>query len=544
MKVDRQHIIDQLRTFPYISNVEDNGDVDEMQMLAITFPIEGKEPLTFSMRVAYMMSPMRLFDVEPVVFYNKALLAYPHIMDDGHLCLHTPDCVTWDDRITEEIEALHRWIQKYYVREEQDEHYEDLVIDSVRINGARVQFYYTQLDAIPSQGSCGYVAYTKYASDKIGEQLVESYLVQGVVRTDGVKSYGEWSTSYKEMAHKQGLFVMLAGTPARYGKFAVNNYQELSEWCSEDQLRFLYEKLYKEKEKFAPIFWGYETPNGSLRWIVTYPDESMHFIIGEKILENGVVKWVPKLVNLKMNIVDASDSSYEQFFGRGRYPDAIVDKKILIMGVGAIGSIVATTLVRGGVKHIALCDFDLKHPGNVCRSEYMFGTGLNFKTDELMKILTTVSPFVDVKSEETYHLFLKKTDLGQPGLREEILNQYDIIFDCTIDGELMWAMEHSPVKSQIVNMSISNGAKELVCAFSPGVSDFVYRVYTEMITKGSGDMFNPEGCWSPTFKASYNDVQIVVQYAMRYVAKMLSGVMDKANFLVQEGLGGLQLIRW
>lgn len=35
-------------------------------------------------------------------------------------------------------------------------------------------------------------------------------------------------------------------------------------------------------------------------------------------------------------------------------------------------------------------------------------------------------------------------------------------------------------------------------------------------------MYNPTGCWSPTFKASYNDVATLTQYAL----KIINGMID------------------
>ena len=44
------------------------------------------------------------------------------------------------------------------------------------------------------------------------------------------------------------------------------------------------------------------------------------------------------------------DISYKYFFGRGAMPIELANKKMLIMGVGAIGSILAETLTRCGAK--------------------------------------------------------------------------------------------------------------------------------------------------------------------------------------------------
>ena len=542
MKFDKEHIIELVRSMPFVSDVTDKGECDGYWTLGLTFPIEGDEPLPFDMCINTIMSPMKTRGNSPVSFKNADLMAYPHIMHAGTLCMHTRDCVTWDERIREDLSALWEWIERYYIGGETDDHYEDLVVEDTKIKGRKIHFYYSQLDRIPQVGEYGVIAYTRLPGRS--SNTTDTYLIQGLAGDDGTMSFGEWSDMYQNMAHAQGVYVMLNGSPSEYDKFAVESYDALEELCTEQQLAYLYEKLYKSSIEFSPVFWGYQTPSGKLRWLISYPDKSQPFVKGKKEIHEGEKHWKPSFVSVMMNNISSEECSYEQFYGRGRFPTTITDKKILLMGVGAIGSIVATTLVRGGARDISLCDFDMKHPVNVCRSEYLFTTGQTKKIDEMKQMLEWISPFVKVTTIEDLHIAFK---LPPNITREQVktlLDMYDIVFDCSIDGEMMWSIDQIDTKAQVVNLSISNEANELVCAFSPNISEFVTRIYTDVITETSGDMYNPEGCWSPTFKASYNDVQVMVQYAMRYILKMLSGEMEKANFMIREIGESLRLIRW
>ena len=542
MKFDKEHIIELVRSMPFVSDVTDKGECDGYWTLGLTFPIEGDEPLPFDMCINTIMSPMKTRGNSPVSFKNADLMAYPHIMHAGTLCMHTRDCVTWDERIREDLSALWEWIERYYIGGETDDHYDDLVVEDTKRKGRKIHFYYSQLDRIPQVGEYGVVAYTRLPGRS--SNTTDTYLIQGLAGDDGTMSFGEWSDMYQNMAHAQGVYVMLNGSPSEYDKFAVESYDALEELCTEQQLAYLYEKLYKSTIEFSPVFWGYQTPSGKLRWLISYPDKSQPFVKGKKEIHEGEKRWKPSFVSVMMNNISSEECSYEQFYGRGRFPTTITDKKILLMGVGAIGSIVATTLVRGGARDISLCDFDMKHPGNVCRSEYLFTTGQTKKIDEMKQMLEWISPFVKVTTIEDLHIAFK---LPPNITREQVktlLDMYDIVFDCSIDGEMMWSIDQIDTKAQVVNLSISNEAKELVCAFSPNISEFVTRIYTDVITETSGEMYNPEGCWSPTFKASYNDVQVMVQYAMRYIVKILSGEMEKANFMIREIEESLRLIRW
>lgn len=57
------------------------------------------------------------------------------------------------------------------------------------------------------------------------------------------------------------------------------------------------------------------------------------------------------------------------------------------------------------------------------------------------------------------------------------------------------------------------------------------------------DMYNPMGCWNPTFKASYNDISSKVQHALKHIIRMLSGVEPKSNFYITEDEMNLNMHR-
>ena len=137
---------------------------------------------------------------------------------------------------------------------------------------------------------------------------------------------------------------------------------------------------------------------------------------------------------------------------------------------------------------------------------------------------------------------LSSTDAGREALSDK-LNEYDVIFDCTTDNQLMQVLDHVEYKGKIVNLSITNHAQDLVCAISPNVSRTVRFIY-EMLGRDAGqDMYNPMGCWAPTFKASYNDIASKVQFAMKHVLKMLGNEEPIGNFYVSEDETALNMIR-
>lgn len=231
------------------------------------------------------------------------------------------------------------------------------------------------------------------------------------------------------------------------------------------------------------------------------------------------------------------DISYKYFFGRGAMPKELANKKMLIMGIGAIGSIVAETLTRCGAKKLTLYDIDNKEPGNVCRSAYPFYTGITEKSLDMNSLLTQISPHVECTSLKFIVDLVIKTYAAEhedKSALAEFFDEFDVIFDCTTDNQLMRVMDSTGTKAQLVNLSITNHAQDLICAFSPNMTETVLLVYGLLKHDMETDMYNPTGCWTPTFKASYNDIECKVQVAVKHIIKMLSRLEPLSNFYITE----------
>lgn len=223
-----------------------------------------------------------------------------------------------------------------------------------------------------------------------------------------------------------------------------------------------------------------------------------------------------------------------------------MDKRILIIGIGAIGSMVAKTLTRSGSKYLSLYDVDLNEPGNVCRSEYDFLSGISDKPYELSSILQSISPFVQCeispKDLDSWIKLTMENDEAKNAV-QDILNRYDIIFDCSTDDGMMYVLDKLNLRAKLVNISISNHANELVCALGNNITETVKFIYMKIIKSDTTDMFYPTGCWSPTFKASYNDIAAKLQFALKHIVAMLTATEPESNFYVSETQDGMLINR-
>ena len=161
-------------------------------------------------------------------------------------------------------------------------------------------------------------------------------------------------------------------------------------------------------------------------------------------------------------------------------------------------------------------------------------------------LLTQISPHLDCASLKSVVDMVVKSFAAEhedKSALARLFDKFDVIFDCTTDNQLMRVMDGTEMKAQLVNLSITNHAKDLICAFSPNVTETVLLVYKLLNRDVVTDMYNPTGCWNPTFKASYNDISSKVQYAMKHIIRMLSSEEPLSNFYITEDETNLSIHR-
>ncbi|ERJ30787.1 Sulfur carrier protein adenylyltransferase ThiF [Campylobacter concisus UNSWCS] len=80
-----------------------------------------------------------------------------------------------------------------------------------------------------------------------------------------------------------------------------------------------------------------------------------------------------------------------------------------VAGLGGLGSNIALSLARVGVKKLVLADFDVVEPSNLNRQQYfVHHIGLK-KTQALKELINDVNPFVEV---ETHDIFLDEKNVA------------------------------------------------------------------------------------------------------------------------------------
>ena len=533
------------------SFVELKGDIKENNSYK-TFLIdvqteEGQPPLQWEVRIASFY-PYKVDNSESIHFFNTSLIAYPHIMRSGFLCLHTPKVENPKEQFKIDILRLKEWVDKYYVRKEKDEHYEELVVAHNLIGDIYYNFLYTDTNKEFPKNDYGTVDLTMLVPGVHDGKRMDTFLANTFhSKISGEEYVCQWGKSNKKQMRFEGIYCFLEQAPSLYDKFVLESYNDMSSLFSWSQMQFLYKRsLNKEEAQRVPLFCGYKIPNGEMRWQVAMLKANDFPIKSEKVKCGGRPFINYSYTKTLIDWASSYNCSYDYFFGRGCLPSSLAEKKILIIGIGAIGSMVAKTLARSGSKYLGLYDVDLKEPGNVCRSEYDFLSGISDKSYELSSVLQSMSPFVQCEiSPKALDSWIKLTmdnDETKNAI-QEILNKYDIIFDCSTDDSMMYVLDKLNLRAKLINISISNHANELVCAMGNNITETVKFIFTQIIKSDTLDMFYPTGCWSPTFKASYNDIAAKLQLALKHIIGMLTAIEPESNFYVSETQDGMLINR-
>lgn len=130
--------------------------------------------------------------------------------------------------------------------------------------------------------------------------------------------------------------------------------------------------------------------------------------------------------------------------------DKIANKKILLLGAGAIGSKLAFHLYRSGICDLTLCDKDVMLSHNVCRHALSSYDGLKPKVELVKKELESM--FVHDSSIKTV-----EEDLLE-WLPRNQLNEYDLIIDTTASASVFRCLDEHPINNftPIIHYALSD----------------------------------------------------------------------------------------
>lgn len=534
MKFSRSDLIKTISKIDYVANLSNLIFNEDLVTFQIQFNLKKlPSPILFSVEILPSY-PFKLMNSESIRFKNINLIELSHVMADGSVCFHNQHCTNFEEKIILDFLAIKNWIIRYIINKESDEHYEHLVQSNDTFNNEYYSYQFTDLCEQLQKNNFGKVNLLFLSQSFYEDKYINNYLVQ---------SFGDfecdWSNYYKKSIKSiTGLYLFIDDPPKKNGKFSYDNWLEFEKILDQNFLGCIncISHLKNQNRNIPfPLFIGFKTKDKNIHWQVALIDlNNLFFTKNQKyIIKDQKIIWAI-----------SNNSSYNYFFGRGAFNEILTNSNILIIGIGAVGSQIAKILVKTGCKYITLIDHDIKEPGNICRSEYNFIPPLANKVDELSNILYSISPHVQINTFKNYSTEVIKYENSSLKSKQniiELLDDYDYIFDCSTDDDLMFILDKIKSK-KIINISITNHAESLVCGISPTSYNFVKHQFDNILKNNVRNLYNPLGCWTPTFKASYNDIGSLVQFALKHLNIMVKN-HSLRNFTIQytENLESLRI---
>ena len=454
-------------------------------------------------------------------FISKNVTGYKHINEDNTICLDIPKCTNFEERFSMELTGLKKWRDTYYLENSEDERYEYSIVPTQ--NGR--SFLFTDVERIFKKEDNGQVKGI-LLSDKTKRfdvPIVMSYLTQ---IGDARFSWSRQRNSNEEQY--LGLYYFMEIEPLEKGNIICKSWKALEKYISHSFREKLFKEIKNPKSNLNFLFLGYRIrQTKEIHWLALKIDKNQDFI---KALPYARNCFYYHFQEIRIDWCNTHNASYERFFGRGAISKYLKNKQILILGVGAIGSSLAKILTRSGVLNLTLSDFDFVEIGNICRAEF------NLEEIQLPKMIAAlidlhkISPFVNVNLIE----FKDSKRLDEPTRSRtlEILNKFDIIFNCTSDDELIYVLDELKPNSQIINLSITNKAKELMCFVGNNVREQLENFITPLPSTPH-IFYEGTGCWSSTFEASFFDINAMLHLAIKNINSRFEKQQDLRSFIVK-----------
>ncbi len=462
-------------------------------------------------------------------FVCKEVMGYNHVNLDGSICLHARPDHNPTRKLHAEYNLLLQWIQDYYIDEKGDTKYSYLL---AKRNDTTILFDDSNTNLRQHDfGTFTFVSFGPGSRGK-GEQII-------VNNFDSLPStFAEYLQSPKNEKVGQGVWFYIKDEPVIERRRIAQNWSDLEPYFDKESINYMYlfhQQAMRQKRRPTNmlVMIGYDIPGEQgteVHWECLQIDPRHFPVRGVK----SAIGWGGEFTEQPLNWCNTANCAYDRYFGRGRLADDLTQSRVLLIGTGAIGSMMAMALARGGLRKLTTVDFDVVGSGNICRSEFDMQHIGDYKIDGIVQRLLMTSPFLDVWQEGQIYK-------GLPGSvhyekTREFLQKHDIIFDCSTDMELAYMIDKMKLKNQIVfNLSISNKARELVCVTGRRtVADQKHRIFEKLSPESVKVDFYPEaGCQYPTFEAGYNDVNVLVQHALKIINRRYLTRVDHSTFILR-----------
>ncbi|WP_165047502.1 MULTISPECIES: ThiF family adenylyltransferase [unclassified Adlercreutzia] len=233
--------------------------------------------------------------------------------------------------------------------------------------------------------------------------------------------------------------------------------------------------------------------------------------------------------NVLVDWIDSANCSKNQMFSRGSLCEELADSRIALIGAGSLGSMVANSLIRGGVTDLCIFDSDSFGIGNVTRHHLRACDAGADKAATLAAVLNTTSPMAEVKGRSA----IDKDNAAT-------LKGFDIIIDCSSSPSVLAALDNLEGGQALFVCSFGYAAERVYISLSTLSSFFSERyrdTFRELMREEANLMREKElpwegvGCWSPVFPAKNSDVSRAASIVVDCIDRLVEKRKTKANYV-------------
>lgn len=228
-----------------------------------------------------------------------------------------------------------------------------------------------------------------------------------------------------------------------------------------------------------------------------------------------------------------------QILNRGMFADRVCNARILLIGAGALGSMMAEIFVRGGATSLVLLDGEELEIGNLARHTLTLGDIGTRKVHGLAERLRSISPHVAISEIAQHFERLEPRDV-------EAITNADIVLDATGNDDVLRAVERFHWDSSPLFSSVSVGLqarrlyvftarrRRLPAAFFLRHMRKWLERDGEEYDGGPLPIAGGIGCWHPTFPARVDDMWLLAATATKHLEKKLQSDRPGATLAVFE----------
>lgn len=230
--------------------------------------------------------------------------------------------------------------------------------------------------------------------------------------------------------------------------------------------------------------------------------------------DNKPLQWLP-----------SANWNPDQLSSRGAARDALRRHRILLVGCGALGSVLSELLLRAGCSDLVLADGELLLAGNLCRHTLTMDDLGHNKATKLAERLQKCSPHANVQPIADYF---------PPGDTHlvELADACTLVVDCSADDSCLHRLANHAWTTRPLLASVSLGldAKRLFFGSGPCDPSTVAQFFSQLQpwlaverTENDGRQLPREGigCWHPVFPARVDDVWSLAAVAIRLIEEVV-----------------------